>query len=69
MNDEDPQHDVSHCVQQVHQHLGDVISEARTDVERVDDPRARALLETTAEVLTGLSTAYRHYLAGEPAWR
>jgi hypothetical protein len=37
----------------------------RSSIENVDDPRAQALLETAAEVLTGLSTAMRHYREGE----
>lgn len=47
-----------------------VARHAREDVEKVSDARAQALFETTAEVLDGLSTAYRHFDAGaELAWR
>ena len=49
--------------------LNDTISHIRDDEDRVNDPMARALFETTAEVLTGLMTAYDHYERGEPAWR
>jgi hypothetical protein len=50
--------------------LRDVVQHAREDVEKVDDPRAKALFETTAEVLTGLVNAYEHFERGsEPAWR
>ena len=49
--------------------LGTVIRYAREDVERVTDPKAQALFETTAEVLSGLTTAYDHYeQRSEPAW-
>ena len=42
----------------------------REDVGKVSDPQARALFETSAEVLGGLITAYEHYESrGEPAWR
>jgi hypothetical protein len=42
----------------------------RQDVSKVEDPRAEALFETTAEVLGGLITAYEHYERGaEEAWR
>ena len=51
------------------QMLNDVIQHAREDVKRVEDPRAKALFETTAEVLGGLVTAYDHYEAKEAAWR
>ena len=50
--------------------LTDTISHLREDVSKVDDPRAEALFETTAEVLQGLVTAYEHYEQGaEEAWR
>lgn len=40
------------------------------DVGKTDDPRARALFETTAEVLNGLARGYRHYVErSEEAWR
>jgi hypothetical protein len=49
--------------------LADVARHAREDVRKVDDPRAQALFETTAEVLTGLETAYEHFEnKSEPAW-
>jgi hypothetical protein len=50
--------------------LRDVVQHVREDVEKVDDPRAKALFETTAEVLTGLVNAYEHFeRRSEPAWR
>jgi hypothetical protein len=49
--------------------LDELIQHARADIGRVSEPRFQALLETTAEVLTGLKTAYQHYSEGhEPAW-
>lgn len=52
------------------QRLEEIIRHARDDAERVREPRFQALLETTAEVLTGLRTAYQHYdQKNEPAWR
>jgi len=41
--------------------LHKVISHVREDVTKVDDPKAKALFEVTAEVLQGLVTAYEHY--------
>jgi hypothetical protein len=42
----------------------------RGDVERIDDPKAKALFETSAEVLTGLSKAFAdHDARSEAAWR
>ncbi len=50
--------------------LDELITHARDDIGRVHEPRFQALLETTAEVLTGLRTAYEHYgKHREPAWR
>jgi hypothetical protein len=42
----------------------------REDIAKVDDPQARALFKTSAEVLGGLVTACEHYeQKSEPAWR
>lgn len=50
--------------------LGDVISHAREDVDKVEDPKAQALFETTAEVVQGLVRAYDHFeQKSEAAWR
>jgi len=50
--------------------LNEVVNHVRQDVDRVDDPKAQALFETTAEVLRGLITAYEHYEGRtENAWR
>ena len=41
----------------------------RKEIERVSDPQGRAMLETAAEVLGGLHTAFQHYqTAAEEAW-
>jgi hypothetical protein len=50
--------------------LNEVANHVRQDVDRVDDPKAQALFETTAEVLRGLIRAYEHYEGRtENAWR
>lgn len=50
--------------------LQDLIARVRQDVDVVEEPRFQALLETTAEVLGGLQTAFAHYREGaEKAWR
>jgi len=67
--------ETSSAVPDVHAHkirdqLGDLIDHLRRDVDRVDEPRAQALFETSAEVLTGLRTAFEHFEQGtEEAWR
>ncbi len=66
----DPEDDPRHHFQKVKGMLEDVARHAREDVGKVDDRQARALLETTAEVLLGLTRAYDHALnRSEPAWR
>jgi hypothetical protein len=50
--------------------LRELIDHTRRDVEQVKEPRFQALLETTAEVLGGLETAFKHYSERkEPAWK
>ena len=50
--------------------LQQLIEHVRQDIDKVEEPRFQALLETTAEVLIGLQTAYRDYNQGrETAWR
>ena len=48
----------------------DVINHAREDVNKIGDPKAAALFETTAEVLIGLRKAYEDYeQKNEQAWK
>jgi hypothetical protein len=47
-----------------------LIDHLRRDVEKVDDPSAKALFETSAEVITGLEKAFTDYEEKkEAAWR
>ncbi|HET8649891.1 MAG TPA: hypothetical protein VFL95_07615 [Gemmatimonadales bacterium] len=65
-----PETDPRYHTARLKQMLRNTAEHAREDIEKVDDPRARALFETTAEVLIGLETAYRHFEEkSEPAWR
>ena len=41
--------------------LNSVMRHCREDIEKVAEPKAQALFETTAEVLNGLINAYRRY--------
>jgi hypothetical protein len=41
--------------------LDDLIQHLREDVHAFDEPKAQALFETSAEVLSGVRTAFRHY--------
>jgi hypothetical protein len=50
--------------------LHDSMQHIREDVSKVDDPKAQALFETSAEVLGGLITAYDHFeQRSEAAWK
>lgn len=65
-----PSTDPRHHTAKIHGMLGDLVAHLREDVRKVDDPRAQALFETSAEVLSGLARAYEHYEAkSEEAWR
>ena len=62
--------DPRHHTGNIRDMLEDLIQHLREDVTKVDDPRAEALFETTAEVLGGLVTAYEHFDGkAEEAWR
>jgi molecular chaperone GrpE (heat shock protein) len=62
--------DPRHHTQKVRERLEGLIQHLREDVEKVEDHRAQALFETTAEVLEGLDRAYRHFeQKSEQAWR
>jgi len=47
--------------------MEDLVSQLRSEINRVDEPRAQALFETTAEALRGLITAFEHYEEGQEA--
>ncbi len=64
------ENDSRHHATKIKGMLDDVIRHAREDVDKVSDPKAQALFETTAEVLTGLVTAYDHFeKRSESGWR
>jgi hypothetical protein len=47
-----------------------LIDHLREDVKKVDDPAAKALFETSAEVIGGLEKAFSDYeKKNEPAWK
>lgn len=65
-----PETDPRHHTQKIQTKLESLIEHLREDVQKVNEPQARALFETSAEVLKGLKTAYAHYeQKSEAAWR
>jgi hypothetical protein len=48
----------------------ELIQHLREDVDKVEDPKAQALFETAAEVMTGLEMAFKHYEEkSEDVWK
>lgn len=66
LSETDPRHHTS----KIKGKLDELITHLREDVTKVNEPKAQALFETTAEVLKGLATAYSHYdQHSEQAWK
>jgi hypothetical protein len=54
----------------VRKEFRELIDHLRSDITKIDEPKAQALFETTAEVISGLDTAFKHYEEkSEKAWR
>ena len=65
-----PESDPRYHAVRIRAQMDAVRRHAHEDAGKVDDASAKALFETTAEVLGGLIAAYEHYERGtEPAWR
>ncbi|AKD05338.1 hypothetical protein POKO110462_21905 [Pontibacter korlensis] len=57
-------------VQNVRSGMQEIVDHLRKDIGRLEEPKAKALFETSAEVLGGLITAFSHYEEGkEEAWK
>jgi hypothetical protein len=47
----------------------ELMEHLRGDINKIDEPKAQALFETAAEVISGLDTAFKHYEEkSEEAW-
>ena len=54
----------------VRREFRELIDHLRSDLSKIDEPKAQALFETTAEVISGLDTAFKHYEEkSEKAWK
>lgn len=53
-----------HHAGKIAQMLEGVIQHLREDVTKINEPRAQAMFETSAEVLIGMRTAFEHYQGG-----
>ena len=59
-----------HHTQKIKARMRQLIEHLRDDVGKVTEPKAQALFETSAEVLTGLVKAFNDYeIKSEAAWR
>ena len=59
-----------HHTQKIKARLRQLIEHLREDVGKVTEPKAQALFETSAEVLTGLVKVFHDYeKKSEAAWR
>jgi len=57
-------------VANIKEELTMLIEHLRSDVSKVNDPQAKALFETAAEVIGGLHKAFADYeKKNEPAWQ
>jgi hypothetical protein len=62
--------DAMHRTRKVRKHFKAMMGELRNEVEKIVEPQARALLETSAEVLGGLAKALKDYeTKREKAWK
>ena len=62
--------DASHHTKKIKVRMHALISHLRADISKVAEPKAQALFETSAEVLTGLAKAFSDYeKRSELAWR
>jgi len=54
----------------VRKEFGELIGHLRSDINKIDEPKAQALFETAAEVIGGLDNAFKHYEEkSEKAWK
>jgi hypothetical protein len=65
-----PNSDPVHHTHKIKVRMRQLIDHLRKDVGKITEPKAQALFETSAEVLTGLVKAFKDYeKKGEEAWR
>jgi hypothetical protein len=62
--------DPKYHTEKIQVELEALIDHLRQDINKVEEPQARALFETSAEVLQGLKRAIAHYEESiEKAWQ
>lgn len=53
--------DVRVVSKSIQKEINGLVEQLRSEIDQVEEPRFQALLETAAEVLIGLGTAFRDY--------
>jgi hypothetical protein len=62
--------DPRHHTQKMQKALEQVRTHLREDIDKVDEPKLKAMFETSAEVIAGLEKAFKDYeQKNEAAWR
>jgi hypothetical protein len=62
-------HDARDHTRVMEKRFKETVSDLRSDIKLIDDPRAKALFETAAEVIGGLEKAFHDYdKRDELAW-
>lgn len=62
--------EVLHHTRKLKNEMSELIGHLRADVTKITDPQAKAMFETSAEVITGLVTTFDHYeKKSEAAWK
>lgn len=65
-----PQDDPNPYIKEYKHQFDELTHKLRRDLQQIDEPQARALMETSAEVIRGLSKAFNDYQGKtEPAWK
>jgi len=64
-----PENNPIHHTQKIKARMRQLIDHLREDAGKITEPKAQALFETSAEVLTGLAKAFDDYeVKNEAAW-
>jgi hypothetical protein len=64
------QRNPQHQVEKMSGKFQELVKQLRGDIDKIDEPRAKAMFETSAEVLIGLQKALHDYeRKNEVAWR
>ncbi len=70
MESTSPNQNVSHHTQKIKTMISDLIDHLRSDITKIDDLQAKAMFETSAEVMVGLRKAFDDFdEKNEKAWQ